>query len=129
MLPRVQVVLNFWALCRDLSQRSGIETSNPARKSIEDQIAHLHSSSAILLQLIHIVIKQLTKRVRSNPTAATAYHIVLFSAFKKIFIQKARAGPAIRTVDKRRDATSGPNTILPPRRNFYKMQTETLNQQ
>ena len=128
MLPRVQVALNFWGLCLDPSQRSCIETSNPTRKSIEDQIAHLHSPSAIVLQMIHIKIKQLTKMVRSNPTTATAYHLVLSFAFKKIFIQKARAGPAIRTVDKRSDATSGPNTSLPPSRNFYKMHKHHLNQ-
>lgn len=65
-----------------------------------------------------------TKMVSTTAAISTGYHgrAVLFSLIRclmisEIFIQNARAGPAIRNVDKNNEEASGPKTSLPPNKN------------
>jgi len=61
----------------------------------------------------------------NKPTINTKYQRRLSLFFismilRQIFIEKVIAGTAIRSVDRNRDATSGPKINLPPQKNFCK---------
>lgn len=70
--------------------------------------------------------RNITSRiVISNPIASTVYQeetflpsLIRFLMVEYILIQKEIAGPAIKTVDSNKDATSGPKTSLPPQKNL-----------
>lgn len=68
--------------------------------------------------------------VRTIATMRTGYQrtAFLFSLswclmINNILIQKAIAGPAIRNVDKNKEATSGPKINLPPKKNLCQFKT------
>lgn len=66
-------------------------------------------------------------------TTSTAYQgtTFLFSlscclVINNIFIQNAMVGPTISNVDKNKEATSGPKTNLPPKKNLCNIQNNKI---
>lgn len=79
-------------------------------------------------RLILTMIKKLhTIIVRTAPITSIGYQgpaslcsLIRCLITQETFIQKASAGPAIKSVDRNNDDTSGPKINLPPNKNFWK---------